>query len=129
MPDSAEELKRICDRIRREGKLTKWASGKLKKAFGDRASRAIRAAQTKKVKKYVYEPSGRVRWVVVGREREYVVLREAEYCSCEDFYFLVVSGLVPYCYHILAQKLAEALGRYDTISEDDGMYEFLSGRF
>jgi len=108
---STEELKRICDAIERENKLTRWATRRLKEAFGERASRAIRAVKTRKVKKYVYMPSGRERWIVVGRSREYMVLREAEYCSCEDFYF---------------QKIAEALGMYDMISEDDGMYEFLS---
>ncbi len=126
MQGSTEELKRICDAIERENKLTRWATRRLKEAFGERASRAIRAVKTKKVKKYVYMPSGRERWIVVGRSREYMVLREAEYCSCEDFYFLVISGFVPYCYHILAQKIAEALGMYDMISEDDEMYEFLS---
>jgi predicted nucleic acid-binding Zn finger protein len=126
LQDSAQELKRICDRIRREKNITKEVVRELKKLFGDRAFRAIRAVQGRKVKKYIYMPSKRVRWIVVGRSREYMVLHEAEYCSCEDFYFLVVSGFVPYCYHILAQKIAEALGRYDTIREDDSMYEFLS---
>ncbi|MGQ9515522.1 MAG: hypothetical protein ACUVTL_10855 [Thermoproteota archaeon] len=119
-------MKKIFDRIRNEKKLARDVTRELKETFGDRALRAIRAVQDKKVKKYIYMPSKRVRWIVVGRSKEYVILREAEYCSCEDFYFFVVSGFVPYCYHILAQKIAEALGRYDTISEDDSMYDFLS---
>jgi len=126
LQDSPEQLKRICEKIRREKGLSRGSAAKLSALFGDRATRALEAVKTRKVKKYVYHPSGRERWVIVGRSREYMVLPDSEYCSCEDFYFQVVNGIVPHCYHILAQKIAEALDGYDLIREDDAMYDFLS---
>ena len=126
LQDSPEQLKRICEKIRRDKGLVRSTTAKLSALFGERATRALEAVRRRKVKKYVYFPSGRERWVVVGRSKEYMVLPAAEYCTCEDFYFQVVNGAVPHCYHILAQKIAEALKGYDLICEDDSMYEFLS---
>jgi predicted nucleic acid-binding Zn finger protein len=123
---SAEQLKRICEKVRGGEGLDRATTEELSALFGERASRALEAIQTRKVKKYDFLPSGRTRWIVVGRSKEYMVLADAEYCSCEDFYYLVVNGIVPHCYHVLAQKIAEALGRYDLIREDDEMYDFLS---
>jgi predicted nucleic acid-binding Zn finger protein len=45
----------------------------------------------KRVKKYIFKPSNRVRWIVVGRTRDYIVLPSVGYCSCEDFFFRVMS--------------------------------------
>ena len=59
-----------------------------------------------RVKKYIFKPSGRVVWIVVGKRRDYIVMPSADFCSCEDFYFQFNKGHL--CYHIIAQKLAEA---------------------
>jgi predicted nucleic acid-binding Zn finger protein len=119
-------LKRICERMKRDKGLTRGTVAKLSALYGERATRALEAVRTRKVKRYVYSPSGRERWVIVGRTKEYMVLPDAGYCSCEDFYFQVVNGSVPHCYHVLAQKIAEAIEGYDLIHEDDAMYNFLS---
>ena len=81
------------------------------------------------VKKYVFEPSGRIVWIVVGRERDYQVLPEVNYCTCEDYYFRVLDGEILLCYHLLAQKLAEALGKYEEIKESDSLYETLTAEW
>ncbi|MCS6769434.1 MAG: SWIM zinc finger family protein [Candidatus Caldarchaeum sp.] len=87
-----------------------------------------------RVKKYVFKPSGRVRWVVVGRTRDYLALPSVGYCSCEDFFFRVMSHEKPMCYHVVAVKLAQITEKYDVIEESDEwhwrlMREWLSDRF
>ncbi len=86
----------------------------------DEAPRLL--AESRRVKRYIFRPSGRVRWVVVGRERDYLVLPEAPYCSCDDFYFRVLHRLKPACYHLEAHAIAVREGIYEEIEEEDGWY-------
>ncbi|MDJ0269775.1 MAG: SWIM zinc finger family protein [Aigarchaeota archaeon] len=80
---------------------------------------AYQAVREGKVKKYCFYPSGKVEWIVVGRNRDYLILPEANYCSCEDFFFRVLSQEKPMCYHILAVRIATLTGRYEEIQEAD----------
>ncbi len=69
-----------------------------------------------RVKKYIFNDV--VLWVVVGKERDYLVLPNI-YCSCEDFYVRVVSRMEKkYCIHLIAQKIAEESKEYDIYSLD-----------
>jgi predicted nucleic acid-binding Zn finger protein len=52
--------------------------------------RLLRPLKENRVKKYTFKPSGRVVWVVVGKERDYLIMPDAEFCSCDDFYFRVI---------------------------------------
>lgn len=88
-------------------------------------SEAERLVSEHRVKKYVFRPSGRVRWIVVGRRFEYIVLPNVPYCSCDDYFFRVVHRGKPSCYHIEAVKLAIERGVYETIEEDDEWYPLL----
>jgi predicted nucleic acid-binding Zn finger protein len=76
-----------------------------------------------RIKKYVFQPSGRIVWIVVGKERDYLVMPAGSYCSCDDFYYQFDHGHL--CYHIIAQKLAEALGRFDLFEDDDDFFDIL----
>jgi len=97
----------------------------LSQHFGDRFWKALQAVAKDLVKKYIFEPSGREAWVVVGKSRDYRVLSEV-YCDCEDFYInVIVKRTVELCYHILAQIIAEALGTFSEIRVDDMMYDTL----
>ncbi|MFX1510033.1 MAG: hypothetical protein ACFFBR_06980 [Promethearchaeota archaeon] len=97
----------------------------LTQQCGDRFWKALQAVAQDLVKKYVFEPSGREAWVVVGKSRDYRVLSQL-YCDCEDFYInVIVKRKVDVCYHILAQALAEALELYSEIRVDDMRYEIL----
>lgn len=92
---------------------------------GDRFWKALQAVAKDLVKKYIFEPSGREAWVVVGKSRDYRVLSEL-YCDCEDFYInVIVKRDADLCYHILAQILAEALETYSEIRLDDMRYDSL----
>jgi predicted nucleic acid-binding Zn finger protein len=92
---------------------------------GDRFWKALQAVAKDLVKKYIFEPSGREAWVVVGKSRDYRVLSEL-YCDCEDFYInVIVKRAADLCYHILAQILADALDTYSEIRLDDMRYDSL----
>ena len=87
-----------------------------------RLKKAIETVNRGKVKKYVFVPSGRVTWIVVGRRRDYWVIPRL-YCSCDDFYINVISKRsASLCYHLLAQAIAEKLGKYDVfnVSDEEG---------
>jgi len=88
----------------------------------DEAYDAVRRGQ---VKRYTFQPSGRVSWVVVGRHRDYLILPRANYCTCEDFFFRVLSQERPMCYHILAVKIAASMKRFEEITETDDWFKRL----
>lgn len=115
-------LEGVCDELRTSRQLTRSQWERLRSALGERFDKAWRAVEQRRVKKYVFEPSGRTVWIVVGRESEYQVLPLSGYCDCSDFYFRVVDGEAGICYHLTAQKLAEALEAYDEVREDDEFY-------
>ena len=115
----------ICKEAKTEGKLTGKNLTALFDVFGQRFTRAFEALHENRVKRYVFKPSGKVVWVVVGKERDYLIMPQAEFCMCDDFYFRVIDREVHLCYHLLAQKIAEALRWYDPIEERDDLYETL----
>jgi predicted nucleic acid-binding Zn finger protein len=94
----------------------------LWRLHGYRFSRAWENLKEDRVKKYVFRPSGRVVWVVVGRDREYLIYHVVGYCSCDDFYFSVIDGKVSLCHHLIARKLAEVLGRFEVVEQEDELY-------
>ena len=79
----------------------------------------------KRVKKYLFQPSGRTLWIVVGRHKDYLILSNANFCTCDDFFFRVLDHEKPMCYHILAVKIAEMTGKYEVIEETDSWYRKL----
>mgnify|MGYP005831076091 CR=1 FL=1 len=92
-------------------------------SFGERFWRGLKAAVDGQIKKYIFLPSNRIEWIMVGKKRDYLIISEF-YCSCEDFYInVVLRRSVKYCYHILAKKLAEALKSFEEIKVEDTKYE------
>jgi len=110
-------------RIEREISRQNWQ--RLRQDFGDRFDNAWRLVTENRVKKYIFNPSGRVLWIAIGQNAEYLIYSHAGYCSCNDFYFRVLDNEKAYCYHLLAQKLAEALNHFDVVREDDEAYSAL----
>jgi predicted nucleic acid-binding Zn finger protein len=98
---------------------------KLSKIFGKRLYNALKTLREKGVKKYVFFPSTRTVWIVVGRERDYQVIPEVDFCTCDDFYFRVINHEVSLCYHLVAQKLSIILEEYEVINENDELFENL----
>ena len=116
-------LKSICRDIQLRNEETEDHLHKLSVVFGSRFVKAQDALTKGRVKKYVFLPSGRVVWIVVGKQREYLVMPAADFCSCEDFYFRFDRGHL--CYHIIAQRLAEVTGQFAFFEDDDSFYEIL----
>ena len=98
---------------------------RLRSTFGDRFDKAWRLVTENRIKKYVFRPSNRTLWIAIGQNAEYLIYSNAGYCSCSDFYFRVLDHEKAYCYHLLAQKIAEALNHFDLIEEEDEAYEQL----
>jgi len=115
----------VCKEVTSIKRITNEHKTQLSVAFGKRLENALQALEEKRIKRYMFKPSQRVIWIVVGKERDYQIIPSAEFCTCDDFYFRVMDREVHLCYHIIAQKLAEALDEYDTIEEYDGLYETL----
>ena len=118
-------LQKVCDEAKSKGTITKSQLAQLSEALGSRFTKAWETIQEKRVKKYVFSPSKRIVWVVVGREREYQIMPEAIFCSCDDFYFRVMDREANICYHLIAQKIADELELYDNIEEEDRLYDCL----
>lgn len=118
-------LNAICKKAKADGKLTGKGLTGLCDIFGQRFTRAFEALKENRVKKYTFRPSGRTVWIVVGRERDYLIMPEAEFCTCDDFYFRVLDRQVHLCYHLIAQKLAKNLDWYDSLEEHDDLFDSL----
>lgn len=125
MNDSSEidALNKICREAKADGKISGKNLTVLYELFGQRFTKALDALKENRVKKYVFRPSGRIVWIVVGRERDYLIMPEAEFCMCDDFYFRVLDKEIHLCYHLIAQRIARNLGWYETIEEDDSLYD------
>ena len=122
-------LNAICKEAKAEGKLTGKSLTSLYEIFGQRFTKAFEALKESRVKKYIFKPSGRTVWIVVGKERDYLIMPQAEFCTCDDFYFRVLDREVHLCYHLIAQKMANALAWYESIEERDELYESLMGEW
>lgn len=120
-----ETLNAICREAKTEGKLSGKNLTELYELFGQRFTKALDVLKENRVKKYVFKPSGRTVWIVIGRERDYLIMPEAEFCTCDDFYFRVLDREVHLCYHLIAQKIARNLGWYETLEETDELYKTL----
>ena len=118
-------LELVCDELRSSGELTRSQWDRLKTLLGERFVKAWQLIEQKRIKKYVFEPSNRIIWVAVGTKSEYQILPESGYCDCSDFYFRVVDEEIGFCYHLLGQRLAEALNAYDEVHESDEFYNEL----
>ena len=117
-----DKLNVICRKAKSEDKLSGKNLSDLYDLFGRRFTKALEALKENRVKKYVFKPSNRLVWIVVGRERDYLLMPEAEFCTCDDFYFRVLDKKAHLCYHLIAQKIARNLGWFDVISENDELY-------
>ncbi|MCL1965756.1 MAG: hypothetical protein FWF66_02225 [Candidatus Bathyarchaeota archaeon] len=120
-----ETLDAVCRQAKVVGKLSGENINELYELFGQRFTKALDVLKDNRVKKYVFSPSARVVWIVVGRERDYLIMPEAEYCTCDDFYFRVLDKKVHMCYHLFAQKIAQNLEWFEVIDTDDEDYDML----
>jgi hypothetical protein len=72
-----DTLNAICREAKAAGKLSGENLTELYELFGQRFTKALDAVTEGRVKKYIFHPSGRTVWIVVGRERDYLIMPEA----------------------------------------------------
>jgi len=101
----------------------------LEKVLGERFTNGWKLANSRKVRRYEFAPSGRVVWVVQGRKSEYQVMPDLPFCYCDDYYFRVMDRKRGLCYHIIAQRIAAALGKFEKISKRDSQYSSVTDRW
>jgi len=99
---------------------------RLRETFGARADQAWNLVKFSKVKRYVFKPSGKVAWTVVG-ETEHLIYEVVGYCHCTDFFLNFDTGYI--CQHIIAQKLAEGKGRFERVEMKDEDYNKFMSRW
>lgn len=81
----------------------------------------------KRVKLHLFEPSERKIWTVVGKEKEYWIDPDLDFCSCESYYFNSVEGKKG-CYHLESLKLAIKENKVELIKfSDEEFGDFISG--
>jgi len=101
----------------------------LNKIFGERFTNGWELANSKKVRRYEFTPSGRTVWVVQGRKSEYQVMPDIPFCYCDDYYFRVMDRKRGLCYHIIAQRIAAALGKFEKVQKNDPQYSSVTDRW
>jgi predicted nucleic acid-binding Zn finger protein len=124
-----QTIERICSEIRDSKAIDGKLRAKLLAHFAGRFENALELIEKKRVKKYLFSPSGRVVWAVKGRKREYQVIPDSNFCCCDDYYFRVIDRRRQLCYHIIAQRLADALGNYVSEKLPDSAYNKITERW
>jgi predicted nucleic acid-binding Zn finger protein len=77
------------------------------------------------ITKYIYKPSNRVIWTVLGEEDEHVILPYI-FCSCRDFYKnVVINQKRNFCKHLIAQIISIVMQGYEEIELEDDEFEEL----
>jgi predicted nucleic acid-binding Zn finger protein len=85
--------------------------------------KAIEAASGGCVKRHTFLPSGRFIYTVVGSNTDEFIDPEKSFCSCESYFYGVLSTKVKYCYHILSYKIADESGLIREVQFDDEEYD------
>ena len=85
--------------------------------------KAIEAALSGSVKRHAFLPSGRRVYTVLGSNADEFIDPERSFCSCESYYYAVLSSRAKYCYHLLAYRIATEAGLALEVRFDDSEYD------
>jgi predicted nucleic acid-binding Zn finger protein len=85
--------------------------------------RAIEAVFRGCVKRHIFLPSGRRIYTVVGSNADEFIDPEKSFCSCESYFYGVLSAKVKHCYHILSFKIADESELIREVRFDDQEYD------
>jgi predicted nucleic acid-binding Zn finger protein len=89
----------------------------------DSEEKARAAAQGGCVKKHVFLPSGRSIYTVVGSNADELIDPDKSFCSCESYFYGVLSSKVGQCYHIQSYRIAAESGLVKEVKFDDEEYD------
>jgi predicted nucleic acid-binding Zn finger protein len=115
----------IYRKVTKTKNITEKQKKRMMKTFGTRFEKAYQTILDRKVKKYIFKPSEKQVWIVIGKGNIYQILPSVNFCSCNDFYFRVIGQEIFLCKHLIAQKLADALEKYVVIVKNEKEFESL----
>ncbi len=115
----------IYRKVTKTKNITEKQKKRMMKTFGTRFEKAYQTVLDRKVKKYIFKPSEKQVWIVIGKGNIYQILPSVNFCSCNDFYFRVIGQEIFLCKHLIAQKLADALEKYVVIVKNEKEFESL----
>ena len=124
-----ELVQRACLELESSKELNPRLKDELEEVLGDRFTNGWGLAVSNRVRRYEFSPSGRSVWSVQGRKGEYQVMPDIPFCYCDDYYFRVMDRKRGLCYHIIAQHIAVALGRFEVIPKRDSEYSAVTARW
>ena len=85
--------------------------------------KAIESAFGGCVKRHTFLPSGRCVYTVVGSNADEFIDPDKSFCSCESYFYGVLSAKVKQCYHMLSYKIAQESGLIREVRFDDEEYD------
>lgn len=112
----------IFQSIKAEKKISADHIKKLQSLFGDALFRAIELIDEggSKIIKNCFSPSNLVIWTVEGTDKSHLIY-PGIYCDCQNFLVDTIYRKRQFfpCKHLLAQKLGEALEKYQIANFED----------
>lgn len=120
--DEGRAVKDLSIELRKTRTISEEQKQRLQTIFQKRLPPALAIVEEKKVARYQFEPSQRSVWIVTGRRGQYQVIPDSMFCTCDDYHFRVMENKKQLCYHILAQQIAEPLGKYIESNLPDSSY-------
>ena len=125
---SDEYLEQLFSEIKEIGQFNTDLIKYLEDTFPEQGEKIIEVLK-RKVMKYIYLPSGRVIWMIKGEKQKRYLLYPKIFCSCQDFYKnTVIKKTRPYCKHIIAQIISEALQIFIEKEKEDEKFNMLIKR-
>lgn len=124
-----ELVREAVSHLREDKRLPAELKDSLLRTFGERFTNGWELASSRRVRRYEFKPSGRVVWAVQGRKGEYQVMPDIPFCYCDDYYFRVMDRKRGLCYHIIAQRIAEALDQFEKVPKKDSQYSGITARW
>ena len=128
-PNELKLIDNICYEISSNHSIKMETKRKLEELFGERFQKALNIVEKGAVKRHIFKPSGRVIWEVKGKTSSYQIMTRTYFCNCDDYYFRVMSSKKQLCYHIIAQKIAFALERFENQEWSDKDYSKITLRW
>ncbi len=122
-------LRDVSREIRGTNSLTDEQKQTLSRVFEKRFAQALALVEAGKITKHRFKPSGRTIWLVNGRKGEYQVMPDSMFCTCDDYYFRVMDKKKQLCYHLIAQQIAEGLGKFVESDLADSKYSEVTSRW
>ncbi len=119
--------------LRRDQKFSANLIQEFQQLYGPMFFKSIELLENdgNRITKHRFLPSGLEVWVILGSGKEYILYPNL-YCQCKSFTMETIYRKRTYfpCKHLLAQKFASILGRYDTETHKDREWSgFMKKRF